>query len=888
MHVLQLHTPSRQKIALRLSLLLALLIGALFLGEATAQSTGPVNAVTWSEPPANTDYLHNMPGMPQPYLIEQQDGADAASTLSGYPEGARWLLGTQVGNFIASDGWVPYRDNEHDRTIATTLTEDISGESRTSIAVESMPYDLPDGHELVIQTGDPSNPPLIKNENGETEDALFAYVDGGVSEGDTSISIDDGNGNPVTITASTGDRVLSDFQSLWLTHAREQTKEAMQTFMTGFVNNGGELDGIALDTELSIEASKGIKHDPRWDDASKGVDGVSFKEKLSPYTIDEVINNYKDAQGRWSREMQHRAITDALNEAVLDVVQEDFPNAKASDWNDNNVTEAEAANAPNTDGKLSYQPHIFGTHGNYGLYASARNLSKQKLGDTPYKYGNTPWATLRWQTKFIRTMVRENDGAVQPWMPYFNCCGGGFYFGSVTKNYFREHWIQMALHTDPEVPLLFFQPPAESTPEKNMEVDTYLGEINAAVEGQTWSNVTSTNLAWDTELIATSVDLSNKRLWRISIRRVDPNDDRPITVNVSNGDTITIPGGEVGAWYETGLNESPTFSYTHPPVDNLLLSDDYVDFTSAVWTEATGYSEYDGRNPSVTGGISDPGGGTDAYRIQDTWKADPVSVEPGEFYTFSIWHKIGSGNARIRVYPGNDSSNWLAKINNLVGFDDGNWHRTRIAFQVPNDASEIVPVIEASPFGYNDNYFYQPMLNKQRLEGPYEHPDESAQTSQSLSLQAGGNLVSAAVQPSDPDLEAVFGDATSALVQVETDDGQVFDPNDGTDEIGTWEATEAYTIYAETPTSFAVEGTALDSASVSLDKGWNWLPYLDSTSVAIEQALQPIENDLVMVKDETGRVYHPGQGTTQIDSLTPGAAYKIYVESPVTLNYPLQ
>ncbi|WP_263841244.1 hypothetical protein [Salinibacter sp.] len=815
--------------------------------------------------------------------MDEQDGADAASTLSSYPEGARWLLGTQVGNFIASDGWVENRDNEHDRTIATTLTEDISGEDRTSIAIESMPYDLPDGHELFIQTGDSSSPPLTKNENGEIEDGIFAYVDGGVSEGDTSISIDDGNGNPVTVTASKGDRVLSDFQSLWMTHAREQTKAAMQTFMTGFVNNGGELDGIALDTELKIEATKGIKHDPRWDDASKGVDGVSFKQKLSPYTIDEVMSGNSDARGKWSREIQHRAQVEALNEAVLSPIQEDFPDAKASDWNDNKVTESEAQNALNTDGKATYQPHIFGTHGNYGLYASMRNMTIKAptniSDDLPHGLAGTPMETLAWQVKFMRTMVRENNGAVQPWLPFFNCCGGGFYFGTVTENYHREHWIQMALHTDPKVPVLYFNPTSASTDEKDLDANDWVGEINNAVERETWSSVTSTDISYVTDLIATAVDLPDKRLWRISVGRADAYDDRPITVNVSNGDTFTIPGGEVGAWYESGLNETPTFSYTHPPLDNLLPSDDFVDFTSDVWSGGG----------SVSGGKSDPDGGSNAYRMKGGWISDSIPLESEKEYTFSVWHRRAGYDSKFIIHPANDLSSQLGAFNSNPGpWGDANWRRGRTIFEVPPDVDSVVIEVVAPTYNFSNHYMYHPMINEGQLEGPYEHPDESAQTSQSLSLQAGGNLVSAAVQPSDPDLEAVFGNATSALAQVETEDGQVFDPDDGTDEIGTWEATEAYTIYAETPTSFAVEGTALDSASVSLDKGWNWLPYLDSTSIAIDQALQPIENDLVMVKDETGRVYHPGQGTTQIDSLTPGAAYKIYVESPVTLNYPLQ
>lgn len=838
------------------------------------QSIGPARTVTWSETdPSTSDRVLKMPGLPYPTNIDQQSGTDAANTLSGYPDGSRWLLGTQVGNFIAHDGWVDGRENEHDRTEATKLTENISSEDRTSIAVESMPYDLPGGHELVIQTGDPSNPPLKKG-----EDRILAYVDEGVSSGATSIPIDDGNGNPVTITASSGDRILSDFQSLWVTQAREQIRAAMQTYMTGFVNAGGDLDGIALDTELSIEASKGIKHDPRWDDSSKGfVDGESMKQALSPYTIDEVLAGNNDAEKKWDKEIQHRVQVEALNEAIFDVIKEDFPNAKASDWNDNNIGDAEAPNAPNTDGVDASQPHIFGTHSNHGLYASVRNLSNDVKGSTAFKHGISSWATLRWQTKFIRTMVRENDGAVQPWLPYRQCCGGGFYVVNTKGQYFREFWFQMVLHTDPEVPALFFQPKSEASDSDDIQIDGFLEDINEAVAGDSWTSVTSTDIAWDAPLIATAVDLPDRRLWRVSVRRVDPFDNRSITVDVSNGDTVTIPGGEVGAWYETGLNESPTFSYTHPSVDNILPSDEWIDFRSSAWNAIGG-------NASVSGGISDPDGGTDAYRVQDEYHSNELSLQEDEWYTFSVWVKKDGGNVRLRVKSADDLSNpGIANIQAVFG---NTWRHTRIAFKAP--AANTVLEIDASKHGYYNQYFYQPMLNKGKLEGPYERPAKTVGVSQTLSLQKGGNLVSSAVQPLGPDLEAVLGSAAASIAKIETEDGKVFEPDTGTDEIGTWDSSEAYKIHAETPTSFSIEGIPLDGTEVSLGEGWNWLPYPDSTSVAINQALEPIQDDLVMVKDETGRVYRPAQGTDQIGSLQPGTAYKILLENPVTLSYPLE
>jgi hypothetical protein len=845
----------------------------LFISSARGQLVEPVNVVTWNEPASSTsDRLVNAPGLPKPDSRFKGSGIEnAIQEIADHPDGQRWLLGTQMGNYIAQDGWVDGRENEHDRTIATTLAEDISSENRTSISVEAMPYDLPDGHELVIQTGDPSNPPLNTG-----QDRILAYVDGGVSSGATSIPIDDGNGNPVTITASSGDRVLSDYQSLWPIHAKAEIANLMQDIVDEAVQQGVTIDGVALDTELNIQPTKAIKHDPRWDDSTKGfVDGESMKEALAPTTIDDAIAQNGGAAEVWRREIDKRIQAEALTESVHNTVTQEFPDVKGSDWNKNGITNAEAQNAPNTDGKLTYEPHIYATHANQGLYASIRNLSREVLGDAGHTYGNSPWATLRWQVKFIRTMVRENGGAVQPWMPY-RSLNDGFYVVNTYGPYFREHWIQMILHSDPDVPALYFNP-GNSTDQEDIDVDGYLEDINEAVAGDHWDSVTTTDISWTTDLIATAVDLPNRRLWRVSVKRVPYDGTSPITVNVSNGDTITIPGGKVGTWYETGLNESPTFSYTPPPVDNLLPSDNWIDLTSSAWFQ----NPDNGGTGSRSGGISDPDGGTDAYRMQKSWLTNDVSVEPGERYTFSIWVKKGSGNFSVRVkgaYP-------------FITFGQepevSTWKRTRVVFKAPNDGT-VSFEIDAAEQDYHNNYFYQPMLNKGWAEGPYERPAKTVGASQTLSLQKGGNLVSSAVQPLGPDLETVLGSAAASIAKIKTEDGKVFEPDTGTDEIGTWDSSEAYKIYAEAPTSFSIEGIPLDGTEVSLGEGWNWLPYPDSTSVAINQALEPIQNDLVMVKDETGRVYRPAQGTDQIGSLQPGTAYKILLKNPVTLSYPLE
>lgn len=835
-----------------------------------------------------------MGGLKQPPNVTQAQGEDAAEALSDQPAGRRYLLMVQIGNYIAQDGWVSYRDNPHDRTEATKLTEDIASKSRTSIAVESMPYDLSDGHELVIQTGDPSNAPLERLPGSRTGDgrkyegATFAYVDGGVSQGDTTIPIDDGNGNPVTVTVSSGDRVLSDFQGLWPDHAREEIRKAIQRFMTGFTDAGGELDGIALDTELEIHANKGIKHDPRWGDASEGINGVSFKERLAPVTIDEVINagGGSSERDRWSRVVDHRVKEHNLHDAVFEEIKTDYPDLVGTDWNNTGIPEAKKF--PNLDDKPIWHPSKFGTHANYGLYATIRNLSKSNLSDyldnsLPYKYGESPFATVRWQTNFARAMYRENGGKVQPWIT-FEDLNDGFFFVTVDDTpYYEEYLRHVALNSDPDVPLLHFNPYSTSPPntvEQDMNVNAVFAGVNQAVGGESFDLHTTSEIDWLSDEVVTAVDLSEKRLWRVTVKRVDPHDDRSITVSVSNGDSFEIPGGEVGAWYESGLDEDLTFSYTHPPVENLYPSEDFQGLGTGTWDGAPAL------DLTITRNVADPNGDTRAIAVDQQCCSNKMpdlispetSVEPNTDYVFSFWSK---GDVEFEIVRG--SGGRLVREDARHG--DGNWVRHRVPFTTGENTSAMQLVFSGS---FPNFKVSQPMLNKHKNMGPYQAPDQQTGVIQSISLQKGGDLVSTVVEPSDPDLETVFGDATSTLAQVETEDGKVFDPNTGTDEIGTWEAGKPYNVYAEASTSFDVQGTVLDSASVSLDDGWNWLPYPDSTSVAIDQALEPIQNDLVMVKDEAGRVYRPTQNTDQIQSLEPGTAYKILLENPVTLSYPLE
>jgi hypothetical protein len=865
----------------KLSIAILLLLSSAALGGAgaQAQSDGPFEAVTWSEPAESADLLTHNVSPPIISRLDYQEGQNGAAEMEGVPEGRRGLFPNQAALYVAKDGWVDGRDNPNDRIIGSTLDEDISEASRTSITVAPLNFAMSNGEKIWIQTGDPSNPPLTDS------DVIPAYLTADAAQGATTLSIDDGNGNPVTITASQGDRVLSNTQSPWIIHAKEELANRFGDYMQGFVDAGGQADVIFIDMETTVPRTQRMAQDPRWDDASMGLDGKSFRQFVqdSPYTLQEIIDaGPGDPANNWAAaEFTGRLLSDAVEGALFDVAQSYFPDIKGSDYSQTGVTEANKVWG--TDGNQRWKPHVFGTHGSHPLYGSIRQLSNTIPDETARvnEVGTHPYAVTHWQVRYVRGMHQSTGGKVMPWLTYENLIDSFFNLEVRDTPYYEEHVRHMALHTDSDVPVLYWNARdgggGGGDDQQDLGFNSVLAGLNSKVSADSYQTVTTQKPAWDTDAFATAIETPNKRLWRVTAMRVDPQDDRDIVVDVSNGDTVTIPGGSVGAWYETAKGVDVTFSYQHPPVDNLLPNNGFVDLTSGEWTMR-------GSEP-VQGGISDPDGGTDAYKVTDPIHSTQIPVQKNTVYTFSIWAQKVSGNYRYFITGDDYSNDIIARgyFNNPT-WDSGDWQRKRTAFNSGNRT-----VIRVNfPRNTSEFNLYQPMMNKGGWQGPYTPPEAPSPGSQQISLQKGGNLVSTAVDPTYPDLEAVLGDATSSIARVVTQDDQVFDPSEGTDEIGAWDPTEAYTIYAESPASFDVEGTVLGAEEVSLDAGWNWFPHLGGTSVPVDQAFDTIQNDLVMVKDETGRVYRPDQNTDQIGSLQPGTAYKILLENPVTLSYPLE
>ncbi len=173
------------------------------------------------------------------------------------------------------------------------------------------------------------------------------------------------------------------------------------------------------------------------------------------------------------------------------------------------------------------------------------------------------------------------------------------------------------------------------------------------------------------------------------------------------------------------------------------------------------------------------------------------------------------------------------------------------------------------------------------LVSPLVGAAQDAKTQQ-VQLDEGWNLVSLNVHPGDSSFASIFGEAAGQISMVKDEDGDVYVPSEGIEQISTWRDGKGYRIQAEEATTLDVTGSRIlpEARPIVLEPGGNVVPYLSSTAQPVETALISVEESLLAVEDESGNRYNPSGGASSLDSLRPGQGYKVYVEQADTLVYP--
>jgi len=161
---------------------------------------------------------------------------------------------------------------------------------------------------------------------------------------------------------------------------------------------------------------------------------------------------------------------------------------------------------------------------------------------------------------------------------------------------------------------------------------------------------------------------------------------------------------------------------------------------------------------------------------------------------------------------------------------------------------------------------------------------------QEIALPTGWNMISAYVQPGDPQLENLLAGILDQTVIIKNGHGEVFWPAYFVNQIGSWASADGYQIYMLQPKTLSISGTQIDPAAttINLDAGFNNVAYLRDTPMPVDQALTSIQTELVIVKDGDGNIFWPGDGLNinTIGDMQPGRGYQIYVNSTAALTYP--
>ena len=182
---------------------------------------------------------------------------------------------------------------------------------------------------------------------------------------------------------------------------------------------------------------------------------------------------------------------------------------------------------------------------------------------------------------------------------------------------------------------------------------------------------------------------------------------------------------------------------------------------------------------------------------------------------------------------------------------------------------------------------------------------------QTLSLLRGWNLTSlnlnpipAFYDPDDdrgPDVIRMFeqlriDDNQHRIFLVKNQAGRFYAPHvgeDGFNNIPFWNLGEGYWIRVTEDCEAIWEGEPIPAdEDIWLDWGWNMIAYFPTYDLSMDSpdfyAIEPILDNVVLMKDSRGRFARPDVPFSNMPPLTPGQGYQIRVDEDVVLNYPLE
>ncbi len=159
---------------------------------------------------------------------------------------------------------------------------------------------------------------------------------------------------------------------------------------------------------------------------------------------------------------------------------------------------------------------------------------------------------------------------------------------------------------------------------------------------------------------------------------------------------------------------------------------------------------------------------------------------------------------------------------------------------------------------------------------------------QDLIADLGWNIVSTYIDPFEPGVDSVFASVSSEIELVKDGYGMVYWPAYGINAIGDFTIGEGYQVKMFSTQVISITGlmVAPELTPITIPSGWSIIGYLRHSAAPIDVMLNPIVNNITIIKNSFGMVYWPLYGINAIGNMVPGQGYQFKMDATDILTYP--
>jgi len=192
---------------------------------------------------------------------------------------------------------------------------------------------------------------------------------------------------------------------------------------------------------------------------------------------------------------------------------------------------------------------------------------------------------------------------------------------------------------------------------------------------------------------------------------------------------------------------------------------------------------------------------------------------------------------------------------------------------IDNSIEEEVYFYTVSTFDINGN------------ESTYAPPIE-APIQKLIEVPMGWSGLSSYIQPYNSQLEELFNHIENSLVILQHEGG-VFWPDQEVNTLGEWNPEWGYSIKTNQATEMQFIGFSSQYKTLLLPSGWSIIPVMTICPIPTSELFSQVDESFIVAKEVAGwRIYWPEMSINTLETLEPGKAYFILMESEQEITFP--